>query len=99
MQFNSNKEAVSIQSTMLSVYIVTDRMRAAGHLFLTPGLQPAPFAFHCALAARARSRLTGCPSITEGRRLTLEAGHLKDLPAVLVLSAIISVIPQIALGK
>uniref|UniRef100_A0A6B0TTH7 Uncharacterized protein n=1 Tax=Ixodes ricinus TaxID=34613 RepID=A0A6B0TTH7_IXORI len=74
-------------------------MKAAGRPFPTPGLQHAPFAFHCALAARARSRLTGRPSITKGRRLTLEPGQLKDLPAVLVPSATISVIPQTARGK
>uniref|UniRef100_A0A147BRA2 Putative secreted protein n=1 Tax=Ixodes ricinus TaxID=34613 RepID=A0A147BRA2_IXORI len=74
-------------------------MRAAGRLFPTPGLQPAPFAFHCALAARACSRLAGRPSITKGRRLTLDARQLKDPPAVPVLSATTSVIPQTARGK
>lgn len=47
-------------------------MRAPGRLFPTPGLQHAQFAFHCALAASACSRLTGRRSITQGRRITLE---------------------------
>ncbi|CAN8032546.1 unnamed protein product [Ixodes persulcatus] len=64
--------------------MATYRVRKAGRLFPTPGLQHVPFAFHC--AARALPRLPGRPSITEGRRLMLEMGQLKDLPAVLVTS-------------
>uniref|UniRef100_A0A6B0U6R2 Uncharacterized protein n=1 Tax=Ixodes ricinus TaxID=34613 RepID=A0A6B0U6R2_IXORI len=56
------------------------------------GLQRVLVAFLHALVARARSRFTRCRSLIEGRKLALEAGQLKDLPAVLILSVIIAML-------
>lgn len=42
---------------------------------------------HCAFAVSARSKLTRCCSVTEGRKPVQEEGQLKDLLAVLILSA------------
>lgn len=39
------------------------------------------------LAARTRSRFTILQAVSEGRKIALDAGQLKDLPVVLVVSA------------
>ncbi|KAM7296946.1 hypothetical protein ISCGN_022101 [Ixodes scapularis] len=58
----------------ISVLIVADKMRNAGHL-LAPSLQQALVAFSHSLSACAFWRLARCQSIAECRRL---------LPAILV---------------
>lgn len=50
-----------------------------------PGLEYSLVAFHRAFSARERSRLTGRRGVTEGRKLALQAGQLKELPAVPIL--------------
>uniref|UniRef100_A0A6B0TYV2 Putative secreted protein n=1 Tax=Ixodes ricinus TaxID=34613 RepID=A0A6B0TYV2_IXORI len=54
-----------------------------------PSLQRVLIAFWHALVARAHSRITRCRSKIESRKLALEAGKLKNLPAVPILSVTI----------
>uniref|UniRef100_A0A6B0UX00 Uncharacterized protein n=1 Tax=Ixodes ricinus TaxID=34613 RepID=A0A6B0UX00_IXORI len=68
------------------------KVRTAGRFFQIPGLQRVLVAFWHALVARARSRLTRCRCIIEGRTLALEVGQLKDLPAVLILSLTVAML-------
>lgn len=56
-----------------------------GRLFRVLGLQHALIVFLRALAACAPSKLARRPSVIEGGKLTLEAGGLEDLPAILLL--------------
>lgn len=71
------------------------KIRTRRCFFQTPGLHRGLVAFWHALVARARSRLRRCRSIIEGRKLALEAGELKDLPAVLILSVTLAMLLDI----
>uniref|UniRef100_A0A6B0UDE6 Uncharacterized protein n=1 Tax=Ixodes ricinus TaxID=34613 RepID=A0A6B0UDE6_IXORI len=64
---------------------VTDKVKTAGRLIPTPGIQQALIAFRSAFAPLARSIRTRRRSMIEGRKVTLETGQLKLLPAALIL--------------
>lgn len=53
------------------------------------GPQHVPVAYHCALAASAHSRTTGCRSDIQGKNLIQEVEQLKDFTAVLTSSEVI----------
>lgn len=65
----------------LSVVMITSE-----RFFRMSGVQHALFAFRGALTARAHLKLARCRAVIEGQKLTREAGQLKYLPAVLILS-------------
>uniref|UniRef100_A0A6B0UMX8 Uncharacterized protein n=1 Tax=Ixodes ricinus TaxID=34613 RepID=A0A6B0UMX8_IXORI len=64
---------------------VTDKIRTAGRLIPTPGIQHALITFHRAFAPLARSRSIRHESMIEGRKVAPEAGQLKLLPVFLIL--------------
>lgn len=74
-------DTVNISSIQLKLIetIVTDKPKTAGHLFRTSGRQQVVAAFRCAVATLDVHEKK---CVVEGRKLVLETGQLKLLPAI-----------------
>lgn len=84
--YSENSRWLSFRGAKVRASIVVERLRTAGRVLRSSGLQHALHnAFWHALATRSSSRCAKHWSAVRGRKLRLEAGHPKRLPTILIL--------------